>query len=379
MVRQSAGEEHIPERILAVDGRGTLPYFIRDNMDISVLAKRAEPMGYATVSKADLDYLSRQGVIGKTPEWEEWKQQVSQFLATNGKLAQRYLTQQRWSDKVAHSVFDYVKMYQDRIPQAKYLLEEIERLKGHDEIGRIKKINVLKNLCAAECRKDLVKWGAVDGLEFVRVEKNYSAMIAHTITTKGGVNVSIPDLKFDIVTYRDKWGRTFSYPIGVKEDELVFKAGEASKICRSLPAYLRGQVKSLYFFQRDCPMNSYWALEYSIPNFRAQATDGAKTTWWMAPIDAGHFYSVMCHESAHVFDYKLNISASIIWGEAIKKDVAAAKVAGFHYPTRYAEVSLVEDFAESVAKYIENPDIFRKTWKYRAEVIRNMIRDYPKG
>lgn len=374
-------EQHANEIIQGAD-RNKLPYFVRDNLDVSMTAAKRGFVEYASVTRADLDFLSRQGIIGDTPEWETWKQQASKILSTySGKEAQEFLSRQGWSDSVAHSVFDYVKTYQDRIPQAKYMLEDIARLKGHDEIARIKKINALKHLCAAECQKDLAKWGAVDGLEFVRVEKNYSAMKAQTLTTKGGINVNISDLKLDIVTYRDKWGKTYSYPIGVKEDELIFKAGQASKVLRTLPPYLRGQVKNLYFFQRDCPMNPYWELEYLMPNFKAQATDGTKTTWWIKPDTAGRFHKVMCHESAHVFDNAHSVTTSRLWLEAIDKDFAALSELPqiLRYPTSYAERSPVEDFAESIAVYIKNPAEFRKVFKYRAQVIEALIKKHPKG
>ena len=83
-----------------------------------------------------------------------------------------------------------------------------------------------------------------------------------------------------------------------------------------------------------------------------------------------------CHEIGHKVDTDNSVNGTRFseytwWTDAMAKD---KKVSGQKSVTVYGENANSEDFAESMAEFVKDPDAFRKKFPNRAKIIDIFLR-----
>lgn len=241
-------------------------------------------------------------------------------------------------------------------------------------MGKALIVKQLKERSASLAKQELAKWGIVDSeMEFVRAEYNAVIQPKQTLKTSQGEFVQIEETKLDLLVYRDKYGKEFAYPIGIKQKN-AFSAVTASEVINGFPPYLKQGIKRVSFFDIPCPTNEYWAIEYNSPGFTAMATDGGRTTFYLKPSSREEFSGYMAHEAGHILDgVNCANSSSIEWQNAVSAD--DAKYGFRNYPTTYAGKHSREDFAESIKLFINDKDKFKEEYPNRAAFLRKMAQE----
>ncbi|MBR1935658.1 MAG: hypothetical protein IJ835_06370, partial [Muribaculaceae bacterium] len=267
---------------------------------------------------------------------------------------------------ISHSVYNYANEYAKRSPVIKSMLE---KLKTDPTLAsgtaRIDYINEIKRKCAIITRWDLRE--ATYGLEFSKNQWNWS--MGDDITRYvNGKPVKIGKVYSDMIVYKDKHSKTFSYPVGATMDSIEFKANEASKILRGLPRYIQNEYDGFVFCcGRNNPWDKFYEVKYNWKDFTGGAYSGRITTFhskgsleWLE--------HTLCHEAGHNMDDKVHfaINKAQEWRDAVSKDGK--------YPTDYARMSIKEDIADSLALYIKDRNYFKKEFPDRARLIGELIR-----
>lgn len=234
-------------------------------------------------------------------------------------------------------------------------------------------INQIKQECAALTVQDLKAYGMI-GDDWVLARTEFNSVIAKggaRMTTNGKL-VQVKETKLDMLIFKDASGREFAYPVGAGRD--LFNAVEASKAISSFPPYLREGIKRVSFLDIPCPLNGYWELEYGIKGFKAAATDGGKTTFFITPSSTAEFQRTMSHEAGHIIDKGHRFSESKGWAEAVAKDNERYKNApkGMKQVSSYGAVSVHEDFAESVRRFITDREDFKNFYPNRTAYLRSI-------
>jgi hypothetical protein len=113
--------------------------------------------------------------------------------------------------------------------------------------------------------------------------------------------------------------------------------------------YQNGEVDRLLFYKKD--MNKEEAI------------------LWNVELE---LQKLIPHEAAHAMDFKNNISSSKEWSIAVQNDYNESKQ---YYVTYYSSTvkTAIEDFAESVEQYINNPE-FKEKFPYRYKFIDDMLK-----
>lgn len=354
------------DRIIMAEKRGTLPYFIRENMSESMPSTANY---YAPITQKDIDYLVSQNMIAP--------QAAPILLSDTPEVAQRRLSE-IVMPSVEHSVYGYAEYYKEN-EEVQLLLSEIKRMEKHNEVGRAKLISKLKDVCADEYKKELQEWGVVGGLDFRKVEKNTTIVRRETLKTSSGEKVMTDAVYKDLVVYRGKNGIEYAYPIGTRKGDLLFDASQAEKIISTMPTYLKANVSRVSFVNEINPQDLFWKKEYGKDHISA-ATDGKRITFWEPSRgqSAGTFFGRMCHESGHIYDANHRLSTSVLWNECVENDIALYPHRRIGFPSSYAMKRPTEDFAESVRLYIDDPVWFKKYYPNRASFLENAIKKYPK-
>lgn len=266
------------------------------------------------------------------------------------------------------------------IDKFKYASDEFDNLyerlnrESLTDIQQAMIINQIKQECAALTVQDLKAYGMI-GEDWVLARTEFDTVIAKggaRMTTNGKL-VQIKETKLDMLVFKDKSGREFAYPIGAGRD--LFNAVEASKSISTFPPYLREGIKRVSFLDIPCPLNGYWEQQYGIRGFKAAATDGGSTNFFIMPNSVNEFKGTMSHEAGHIIDKGHRFSESKGWAEAVAKDNAIYQNnPKFGSVSKYAyeSGSVHEDFAESIRRYIVEHEDFKKFYPNRAAYIRSM-------
>ena len=127
----------------------------------------------------------------------------------------------------------------------------------------------------------------------------------------------------------------------------------------------------VYVYDTFNPEDKYWELEYKKPGFRSAATGGTGVINIYANEEIND--AVISHEYGHLIDEQIRKDFGLNerfantneWQTAIARDGNA--------PTNYAKTNAVEDFAESVAKIVEDPIAFKNKFPARFEVLSKYL------
>lgn len=364
-------------RILEASERGTLPYFIKNNYQVTINAINSAEVPPSAISPKDIDYLVSHGYIAK-----EGADTVKKILLSDSVEAAQKRIENLFAKPTALTVKEVAEKYAGRNPEIKILLSSIDRLTGIDGIGKLKTIDRLKDLCAKETIKDLASWDYLNGLTYKGISKNFILSPKHTRTTKNGITVEIPETRVDIIIFRDSYGKEFAYPLGAHKG--MFNASVASKIIQEYPPYFRRGIKRISFLDQANPYDVYWKIEYDNPNHVSMASDGGRINFYMTPEDKESFKDYLAHEGGHILDgdNKHLISSAKGWLDAVAADdewYAEHGIKRIIRISKYAKTNNSEDFAECMKAYLTDHDYFKSNFPNRAAFIRKMAQKYSKS
>lgn len=176
------------------------------------------------------------------------------------------------------------------------------------------------------------------------------------------------------IVFKNNEGVEFIYPKDYDKDKQIIQPRDALTIFESIPKKLQNTVNTVEFLDCLNPDDEFWSKEYGIKNFISFANGGFRkiTFWQNGDINKKKINSILkrtyCHETAHNLDMNRIISNSKQWKEVIKLD-------GENYPTSYSKVATVEDFAESVAEVIMDPETMKTNFPNRYKFIIELLEE----
>lgn len=211
-----------------------------------------------------------------------------------------------------------------------------------------------------------------DNSSFIKLKEN----VKDYYMSCGQEGVQNEKCRRNVVIYENRSGVQFIIPKDCSPEKQHITIKQLSEQFEKMPEWLQKQVTRIELADYQNPMDSYWAKRYKIKNFRSYATGGKTITFYAndtIPQDKT-LLETLRHESGHNLDRNANrISMTATWNDAIKKD--QRNNGGLKYISPYANRanSVVEDFADSIDIYCENPAKFKEQYPNRCAVIENII------
>lgn len=191
-----------------------------------------------------------------------------------------------------------------------------------------------------------------------------------------GTNIRAETFKARVFTTPD--GKEFVFKSGMDRSQQMMTPEKAIELWQQVPESIRKKSpKRVEFVDYYNPQDSYWKKKYK--NFgHSYATGGGnEITFYRHDYDHDDAYVVRtyCHESGHYIDNQMSVNGvrfanTSKWTEAMGKDKV---LSGLNSPTTYGANANAEDFAESIAEYVKDPDKFTKTFPNRAKLITEEI------
>jgi hypothetical protein len=182
----------------------------------------------------------------------------------------------------------------------------------------------------------------------------------------------------DATIYTTPDGTEFVFPKRYNKRHQMMTPDNAIRLWQQVPEAIRKQAqKTIEFVDYYNPQDSYWQKVYK--NFpHSYATGGQKITFYRYdhPHNDDYVVRTYCHEAGHLIDVR-NATASSrfsdekLWTKAMADDII---VSGKKSCTQYGENSNAEDFAESVAEYVNDPIAFARAFPNRAAALANIIK-----
>ena len=201
-------------------------------------------------------------------------------------------------------------------------------------------------------------------LKMKMYEKNLSEISNIEIKTKTGVKT----IKIN------KYG---------KNAEALEKCrGQVALLLENVPPFILETITEINLFDYDSNLDMFYSVNYGgdirSPFKSFASSDGSRVNIWKSSLIKLEAETLF-HELGHNIDkrigkYELSewwTSKDQLWKEAIDKDGKDRA------PTVYAKTNVMEDFAESVAKYMTDPE-FRKKFPSRAETLDYIFKFYTK-
>lgn len=207
----------------------------------------------------------------------------------------------------------------------------------------------------------------VGGVECTVIKKKYGFDDG-----KGGI---FKESDADIYTTPD--GTKFVFPSGLDASKQTMTPDEAIGLWEKVPEELRKKAqKTIEFVDYYNPQDSYWQKVYK--NFtQSYATGGEKITFYRYeyPHDKDYVVRTYCHEAGHYIDRNLGtkvarFSSDKMWTDAMERDIIISKKKS---PTEYGENAETEDFAESIAEYLEDEHYFTENFPNRAAILKAIL------
>lgn len=178
--------------------------------------------------------------------------------------------------------------------------------------------------------------------------------------------------------YKTPDGTEFVFPVSYNKAHQTMTPEKAVELWGKVPEKLRDMGQKQIIFQDvHNPQDKYWRKRYK--KFRGSyATDGDDINFWRYdhPHNDDYVVRTYCHEIGHKVDTDNSVNGTRFseytwWTDAMAED---KKVSGQKSVTVYGENANSEDFAESVAEFVKNPDVFRKMFPNRAKIIDIFLR-----
>lgn len=178
--------------------------------------------------------------------------------------------------------------------------------------------------------------------------------------------------------YKTPDGTEFIFPTSYNKAHQTMTPEKAVELWSKVPEKLRniGQ-KQIIFQDVHNPQDKYWRKRYK--KFRGSyATGGDDINFWRYdyPYNDDYVVRTYCHEIGHKVDTDNSVNGTRFseytwWTDAMAED---KKVSGQKSVTVYGENANSEDFAESMAEFVKDPDAFRKKFPNRAKIIDIFLR-----
>lgn len=178
--------------------------------------------------------------------------------------------------------------------------------------------------------------------------------------------------------YKTPDGTEFVFPVSYNKAHQTMTPEKAVELWGKVPEKLRDMGQKQIIFQDvHNPQDKYWRKRYK--KFRGSyATGGDDINFWRYdhPHNDDYVVRTYCHEIGHKVDTDNSVNGTRFseytwWTDAMAED---KKVSGQKSVTGYGENANSEDFAESVAEFVKNPDVFRKMFPNRAKIIDIFLR-----
>lgn len=178
--------------------------------------------------------------------------------------------------------------------------------------------------------------------------------------------------------YKTPDGTEFVFPASYNKAHQTMTPEEAVELWSKVPEKLRNMGQKQIIFQDvHNPQDKYWRKRYK--KFRGSyATGGDDINFWRYdyPHNDDYVVRTYCHEIGHKVDTDNSVNGTRFseytwWTDAMAED---KKVSGQKSVTVYGENANSEDFAESMAEFVKNPDAFRKKFPNRAKIIDIFLR-----
>ena len=178
--------------------------------------------------------------------------------------------------------------------------------------------------------------------------------------------------------YKTPDGTEFVFPVSYNKAHQTMTPEKAVELWGKVPEKLRDMGQKQIIFQDvHNPQDKYWRKRYK--KFRGSyATGGDDINFWRYdyPHNDDYVVRTYCHEIGHKVDTDNSVNSTRFseytwWTDAMAED---KKVSGQKSVTVYGENANSEDFAESVAEFVKNPDVFRKMFPNRAKIIDIFLR-----
>lgn len=191
--------------------------------------------------------------------------------------------------------------------------------------------------------------------------------------TKNGTRKSA-----NATVYKTPDGTEFVFPASYNKLHQTMTPEKAVELWSKVPEKLRNMGQKQIIFQDvHNPQDKYWRKRYK--KFRGSyATGGDDINFWRYdyPHNDDYVVRTYCHEIGHKVDTDNSVNGTRFseytwWTDAMAED---KKVSGQKSVTVYGENANSEDFAESMAEFVKNPDAFRKTFPNRAKIIDIFLR-----
>ena len=173
--------------------------------------------------------------------------------------------------------------------------------------------------------------------------------------------------------YKTPDGTEFIFPTSYNKAHQTMTPEKAVELWSKVPEKLRDMGQKQIIFQDvHNPQDKYWRKRYK--KFRGSyATGGKDINFWRYdyPHNDDYVVRTYCHEIGHKVDTDNSVNGTRFsdytwWTDAMAED---KKLSGQKSVTVYGENANSEDFAESMAEFVKDPDAFRKTFPNRAKII----------
>lgn len=178
--------------------------------------------------------------------------------------------------------------------------------------------------------------------------------------------------------YKTPDGTEFVFPVSYNKAHQTMTPKKAVELWSKVPEKLRNMGQKQIIFQDvHNPQDKYWRKRYK--KFRGSyATGGDDINFWRYdyPHNDDYVVRTYCHEIGHKVDTDNSVNGTRFseytwWTDAMAED---KKVSGQKSVTVYGENANSEDFAESMAEFVKDPDAFRKKFPNRAKIIDIFLR-----
>ena len=178
--------------------------------------------------------------------------------------------------------------------------------------------------------------------------------------------------------YKTPDGTEFVFPVSYNKAHQTMTPEKAVELWSKVPKKLRNMGQKQIIFQDvHNPQDKYWRKRYK--KFRGSyATGGDDINFWRYdyPHNDDYVVQTYCHEIGHKVDTDNSVNGTRFseytwWTDAMAED---KKVSGQKSVTVYGENANSEDFAESMAEFVKDPDAFRKKFPNRAKIIDIFLR-----
>ena len=173
--------------------------------------------------------------------------------------------------------------------------------------------------------------------------------------------------------YKTPDGTEFIFPTSYNKVHQTMTPEKAVELWSKVPEKLRDMGQKQIIFQDvHNPQDKYWRKRNK--RFRdSYATGGNDINFWRYdyPHNDDYVVRTYCHEIGHKVDTDNSVNGTRFsdytwWTDAMAED---KKLSGQKSVTVYGENANSEDFAESMAEFVKDPDAFRKTFPNRAKII----------